>query len=225
MARLMLIKADNDLLTLDLTKTWKISSPSFSGLPKPSGPPAVSLGTLWHSYDSLWLYGGYFSDNPKTSPLPMSTWKYDIKAASWEEFTNPTTSAGNFSDGGGKPVQRAAEGAGISVPEIGRGYYFGGHLDEYTTPGWSNQIWRLYLKSFLEYTFPGYANTGVQSLGIGKGAPKEGVYRNITEGGIQDEAGFAERADSALVYIPGWGTEGIILGLGGGTNDTFVGIA
>lgn len=152
----------------------------------------------------------------------MATWKYDIKAASWEEFSDPQTSAGNFSDGGGKPVQRSAEGAGLSIPEIGRAYYFGGHLDEFTTPGWSNQIPRLYLKSFLEFTFPGYANTGVQSLGVNNAAPKEGVYRNITEGGIQSDPGFPERADSALVYIPGWGSEGIILGLGGGTNETFV---
>jgi hypothetical protein len=25
-----------------------------------------------------------------------------------------------------------------------------------------------------------------------------------------------------LVYVPGWGDEGIILGLAGGTNETFV---
>lgn len=195
----------------------------MSGLPQPSGPPAVAMGSLWNSYDALWLYGGYFSDNPRTSPLPMSTWKYDIRAASWEEFPDPQTSAGNFSDGSGKPVQRSAEGAGLSVPEIGRAWYFGGHLDEFTTPGWSSQIFRVYLKSFLEFTFPGYGNTGVESLGTEKGAPKEGVYRNITEGGLQDEAGFTERADGALVYIPGWGSEGIILGLAGGTNETFVG--
>jgi len=213
---------DNDFVTLDLTKTWERSSPALTGLPQPSGPPAVAMGALWHSYDSLWLYGGMFSDNPATSPLPVSTWKYDIAGKSWEEFENPQTSAGNFSDGGGQPVQRSAEGAGLSVPEIGRAYYFGGHLDMFTTEGWSYLTARIYLKSFLEFTFPGYANTGVQSLGSDKAAPREGVYRNITEGGLQDSAGFTERADGALVYVPGWGSEGIILGLAGGTNETFV---
>jgi hypothetical protein len=181
------------------------------------------MGSLWHSYDALWLYGGYFSDNPPATPLPMSTWKYDIRDQSWEEFKNPKTSVGNFSDEAGKSIQRSAEGAGLSVPEIGRAYYFGGHLDMYTTPGWSNQIWRIYLKSMLEFTFPGYANTGVQSLGSTNAAPREGIYRNITDGGLQDEAGFTERADGVLVFIPGWGEEGIILGLAGGTNTTFVG--
>jgi hypothetical protein len=207
---------------LDLTKTWNIASPSISGLPQPSGPPAVAMGYLWHTYDSLFLYGGEFSDSPPASPLPVSTWEYDLKSSSWTEYQNPQTSAGNHSDGGNTPVQRSAEGAGLSVPELGMSWYFGGHLDLYTTEGWSNQIARIYLKSLLEFTHPGYANTGVDSLGTKNAAPQGGVYRNITEGGLQTTAGFTERADGVLVYVPGWGDDGIILGLAGGTNATFV---
>jgi hypothetical protein len=180
------------------------------------------MGSLWNSYDTLWLYGGEFSDHPSTSPLPVSTWQYSIKSSSWTEYSNPQTTAGNNSDGGGQPVQRAAEGAGLSVPELGRSWYFGGHLDMYTTQGWSNQIAREYLKSLLEFTHPGYANSGVYSLGNTNAAGPEGVYRNITQGGLQADAGFTERADGVLVYVPGWGDEGIILGLAGGTNETFV---
>lgn len=191
-------------------------------LPQPSGPPAVAMGTLWHSYTSLFVYGGLFSDSPPTPPLPVSTWEYDISSAKWTEWQTPKTSAGNNSDGGNQPVQRSAEGAGLSVPELGKSWYFGGHLDMYTTQGWSNQIARVYLKSLLEFTHPGYANSGVASLGTTTAAPKGGVYRNITEGGIQDSAGFTERADGVLIYVPGWGEQGIILGLAGGTNETFV---
>lgn len=108
------------------------------------------MGALWNSYTSLFVYGGYFSQYPPVSPLPLSTWEYNIKSATWIEHTSPKTSAGNHSEGDGQPIQRAAEGAGLSVPEIGRSWYFGGHLDEWTTPGWSNQIFRVYLKSFLE---------------------------------------------------------------------------
>lgn len=213
---------DNNFLALDLTKTWSISSPAIAGMPQPSGPPAVAMGSLWHSWDKLWLYGGEFSDNPSTSPLSVATWEYDINAWAWTEYSNPQTSAGNNSDTGGVPVQRAAEGAGLSVPELGRSWYFGGHLDMYTTEGWSNQIFRKYLKSLLEFTHPGYANNGVYSLGNTNAAGAGGVYRNITQGGLQDEAGFTERADGVIVYVPGWGDDGIILGLAGGTNVTMV---
>ncbi|KAI9644856.1 hypothetical protein NHQ30_006883 [Ciborinia camelliae] len=213
---------NNNFLKLDLTKTWKIASPVLSGLPQPSGPPAVAMGSLWHTYDSLFLYGGEFSDRPHTSPSAVATWKYDIASAIWTEFSNPQTAAGNGSDVAPVDVQRAAEGAGLSVPELGRSWYFGGHLDMYTTPGWSNQIARVYLRSLLEFTHPGYTNDGVASLGTTSGAGTGGVYRNITQGGLQDDARFTERADGVLVYVPGWGVDGILLGLAGGTNETFV---
>ena len=213
---------NNDFWTIDVTKSWDISAPVVSGLPQPSGPPSVSNGYLWNSYDSLYLYGGEFSDDPDVQPPEFSLWEYDIKGASWTEHQNPQTSQGNNSDPANQPVQRAAEGAGISVPSLGRGWYFAGHLDEHTTQGWSNQIYRTYLKSLIEYTFPGYSNDGVQSLGDSKTAGSDGVWRNITQGGIQDSNQFPNRADSALVYVPGYGPKGILVSMGGGTNVSFV---
>ncbi|KAI0141493.1 kelch domain-containing protein [Pestalotiopsis sp. NC0098] len=213
---------NNNFLTLDLTKSWSTSSPPLTGLPQPSGPPAVALGYLWNDYNNLYLYGGEFADNPTATPEAVSTWQYSPASSSWTEFQNPQTSQGNYSTASGIAVQRAAEGAGISVPELGRSWYFGGHLDYLTTPDWSDQVARVYLKSMLEFTHPGYANNGVDSLQA-VGAADGGVYRNITEGGIQNGTGFSERADGALVFVPGWGPSGIILGLGGGStenNDT-----
>jgi hypothetical protein len=212
---------NNDFLTLDLTKTWQIGGPPLEGLPQPDGPPAVALGYLWNSYDSLFLYGGEFSWQPPVTPTPFSTWEYQIKSKSWVEHSNPLTASGLSSDGGGIPVQRSAEGAGANVPSLGRGFYFGGHQDTYTTPGWNIGIWRVYLQSLLEYTFPGYTNPDVTSLKNSPAGPA-GVYRNITQGGLQADAGFTQRADGLLIYVPGFGDEGILLALAGGTNVTFV---
>lgn len=119
-------------------------------------------------------------------------------------------------------MQRAAEGAGFSVSTLGRAWYFAGHLDDFTTENWSNQVSRLYLKSLLEFTFPGSGNNAVESLKDGKTAGADGVFRNVTEGGLQSSGSFPERADSVIVYVPGFGAEGILLGLTGGDNDTFV---
>ena len=126
---------NNDFFTLDVTKSWDISSPSIAGLPQPSGPPPISNGYLWNSYDALYLYGGEYSDNPLATPSPYSLWQYDIASSKWTETQTPKTSAGNNSDGGDQPVLGSAEGAGISVPELGRGFYFAGHQDSHTTPG------------------------------------------------------------------------------------------
>jgi len=162
----------NDFLTLDLTKSWQISSPSLTGLPQPSGPPALSLGYLYSSHNSLWLYGGQYSDNPKAEPGPNSIWEYSIGSKSWVEHADPKSSAGVNAEGDGQSIQRAAEGAGFGVTALGRGWYFGGHLDDFTTEGWSNQIARVYLKSLLEITFPGHSNDAVDSLKDGKKADK-----------------------------------------------------
>jgi hypothetical protein len=214
---------NNDFLSLSLSDSWDISSPKLKGLPRPSGPPPVSDGYLWHSHDALYLYGGEFSDAPFEEFGPFTLWEYDIKSATWKEHTDPKTSAGINSAPGGQPVQRVAEGAGVTVPELGRGWYFGGHYDHYTTPGWSKSVPRLYLKSLIEYTFPGYGNDGVESLRDGKTADEDGVWRNITEGGIQSTNAFPRRAVGVLVHVPGFGEHGILLSLGGGDNQTFVG--
>jgi hypothetical protein len=95
-------------------------------------------------------------------------------------------------------------------------------LDDFTTEGWTNQIARIYLKSLLEFTFPGFSNKQVDSLKDGQKAGPEGVYRNVTEGGLQETGGFPERADGVLVYIPGFAEEGLLLGLTGGQNESFV---
>jgi hypothetical protein len=207
---------------LDLTKSWDTSSPALRALPQPSGPPAVSLGYLWNDYNNLYLYGGQFADNPFAEPAPVSIWRYSITSQTWTEFPSPRTSAGKYAEPADQPVQRAAEGAGISVPELGLSWYFGGHLDMHTTPGWSNQVARVYLKSLLEFTHPGYTNEAVFSLADGSGAGEGGVYRNITEGGLQVDDAFPERADGVLVFVPGWGEKGVLIGLAGGSNDTFV---
>ena len=213
---------NNDFVALPLTEGWDISAPKLAGLPQPIGPPAVANGYLWNSYNSLFLYGGEVSDSPEATPDPYSLWEYNIKESSWSKHQNPKTSAGNNSDNGNQPVEQAAEGAGISVPELGKGWYFGGHLDHYTTPGWTKQVSRQYLKSMIEFTFPGYTNNGVKSLSGGKTAGADGIWRNITQGGIQDTATFTNRADGVLVYVPGFGDSGIILSLAGGTNTSFV---
>lgn len=212
----------NDFFTVDLTKSWDISAPSIKGLPQPSGPPAVANGYLWNSYDSLYLYGGIVSDSPPAQPDPYSLWEYQIKSGKWVEHSDPKTSKGNNTEPGNQPVQQTGEGAGISIAELGRGYYFAGHLDAFTTPGWSVQTPRLYLKSLVEFTFPGYSNDGVESLAGGKTAGSDGVWRNVTQGGIQDQAKFPSRADGALVHVPGFGTQGILLSIGGGQEKSFV---
>ncbi|KAI5812850.1 kelch repeat protein [Pyronema omphalodes] len=187
---------NNNFLTLDLTGDWDVGSPKLKGLPIPSGPPSVANGYLWHNYDKLFLYGGLFSDSPVTLPPPFELWQYDIKGGKWS-----TSDYSVSDDSGSKEIQRAAEGAGVSVPGRSLGFYFSGHLDGYTTEGWSQSIARVYLKSLLEFDMD------------------KKQFRNITKNGLE-KFSVPERADGVLVFVP-WGKEGILLAIGGGNNETF----
>ncbi|KAK4991533.1 hypothetical protein LTR50_001727 [Elasticomyces elasticus] len=212
---------NNNFLSMDLSKTWQISSPSLTGLTQPSGPPPVANGYLWNSHDALYLYGGEFSDNPVTYPAPFALWEYNLHSSSWIQHNYPVTSAGANSAPDNQSIQRSAEGAGLAIPSLGRGWYFGGHEDYLTTAGWSIQVERIYLQSLLEFTFPGFTNKGVGALSNGKTAGADGVYRNITQGGLQAAAGFTNRADGLLLYVPGFAPDGLLIALGGGTSKTF----
>ncbi|KAF3173368.1 hypothetical protein TWF225_009821 [Orbilia oligospora] len=183
---------NNDFLSLSLSKDFNIASTPLTGLPKPNGPPAVALGYLWHDYSSLYLYGGQYSDTPPVEPDPFELWKYSIKESKWSTDASTTNTQ--------PKIERAAEGAGVTIPnrDNPRGYYFGGHLDGYTTNGWSQSTPRLYLTSMIEYDM------------------SSSTWTNHTEEG----ASFPERADGVVVYIP-WGGDGILLALGGGDNVTF----
>ncbi|KAI5795282.1 kelch repeat protein [Geopyxis carbonaria] len=193
---------NNNFLTLSLNQDWDTSSPKLSGLPQPAdppdGPPPVANGYLWNDYETIYQYGGIFSDSPKTEPTEFALWAYDIKGKTWSDITSQTSIS---SDSGSKEIQRAGEGAGISVAGRNLGFYFGGHLDSYTTEGWSISTERVYLKSLLEYDM------------------EKKEFRNVTNSGLE-KAGVPERADGVLIFVP-WGKEGILVAIGGGTNDTF----
>lgn len=133
---------------------------------------------LWHDYDRIFLYGGLYSDvEPLGQPTEFVLWQYEIASRKWSEAQ--TSVAENS---GSQKIERAAEGAGVSVPGRSLGFYFGGHLDQWTTQGWSNQTPRVYLKSLLEFDM------------------EKMQFRNVTESGLE-KAGVPERADGVLVFV------------------------
>lgn len=125
------------------------------------------------------MYGGLFSDKPPTEPTDFSLWGYDVESGKWSDVTGETKVS---PESGSKEIQRAAEGAGANVPGRSLGFYFGGHLDGYTTKGWSQSTPRVYLKSLLEFDM------------------ETKTFRNVTESGLE-KAGVPERADGVLVFV------------------------
>ena len=56
-------------------------------------------------------------------------------------------------------------------------WHFGGHIDLAATPGWSNQIARVYLQSLLEFTHPEFTTDAVFSPADGTRAGDGGLWK------------------------------------------------
>lgn len=74
-------------------------------------------------------YGGYFSDNPDVAPDGSKLYEYSVASSSWSTVSTSGDSV-ERSAGGAAAVTPAENGS--SQPNF---FYFGGHLDSYTTPG------------------------------------------------------------------------------------------
>jgi len=202
----------NALVSLDLTKDFSIANPPFNLVKADNGnpydPPQTSLGAMWSSADgkSLFYQGGYTSDNPIVTPDEFKLYQYNVDSSSWSAVQTR-----------GDTVLRVAEGSSAVIPpEQGTSaqpifHYFGGHLDSFTVPGWSNQVERVYLNSMIEYD-------GASSTWTNRST--YATTASVTANSTWESAPLL-RADATLTYVPGLGTDGkgILVSIGGGNAN------
>jgi hypothetical protein len=96
----------------------------YPNLTKNNSIPNVAGGILWQDEVNkvFWLYGGEFS----SAPEPFQLWGYDLILNQW-----------NLSSAPSSPIQRVSYGAGVAISESGRGFYYGGYLNNLTNPLWN----------------------------------------------------------------------------------------
>ncbi|KAH6624849.1 hypothetical protein B0J18DRAFT_397906 [Chaetomium sp. MPI-SDFR-AT-0129] len=99
----------------------------YANLTKNSTIPTVHGGTLWADdiNKRFYLFAGEYYQQPPTPQF--SLWSFDTIYNTWESFGSPAE------DG----VAAVSYGAGVSVSEIGEGFYYGGWKSNNTVPGWS----------------------------------------------------------------------------------------
>ncbi|KAF2266706.1 hypothetical protein CC78DRAFT_123705 [Lojkania enalia] len=168
---------------LNYTNTWLLysdlnSSTQDTGMPyqyanltKNSTVPSVSGGILWADEINkcFYLYGGEFQDRP----TEFSFWTYDAILNQWNE-TDYTTNVDS--------IQRASYGAGTQIPELGFGFYYGGWLNNQTSPSWSGPP--VATNNLIMYDFSAGTlnnNTGPDNVGRAEGSM---VYLPASDGGL-----------------------------------------
>ncbi|EUC31638.1 hypothetical protein COCCADRAFT_6516 [Bipolaris zeicola 26-R-13] len=122
--------------SINYTSTWlrygeldidKDGFPQHFLLAKNDSVPSVQGGVLWSDTSNkvMYLYGGeYGNDKPEDFVL----WYYDIVYDTW-----------NRSDVKTPDIRRASWGAGATVQDKARGYYYGGWLTNASVPGYQSR--------------------------------------------------------------------------------------
>lgn len=126
--------------------------------------PSVSGGILWtdNVNQVFYLYGGEYPLVPERFAL----WAYDVPLSQWTLTSQAASSS---------QVLRVAWGAGTTVEGRAEGYYYGGYLNNSTTPGWNGPS--MATSSLVKYDM--VANTFTNSTGPDTTRRAEGVMVTI----------------------------------------------
>ncbi len=164
----------------------------YANLTKNNSVPDVAGGILWEDEVNkvFWLYGGEFP----SAPSPFELWGYDVILNQWNLSDAAASSTSS--------IQRVSYGAGVSISDIGKGYYYGGYLNNLTNPLWNGP--QIATSSLIIFDMEDNTltnNTGYDNMG---------------------------RAEGTMVYIPASGS-GLLVYFGGATfpygNETAVGVS
>ncbi|KAH7125724.1 hypothetical protein B0J11DRAFT_312729 [Dendryphion nanum] len=168
---------------LNYTNTWLLYSDlntssqdtgmplQYANLTKRSEVPSLSGGILWSDEVNkcFYLYGGEYQNNPSD----FTFWAYDTILNQWNE-TKYTSNV--------KSIQRTSYGAGTQINELGLGFYYGGWMNNHTSPGWNgNPIASSNLVRYDFTTSRLQNNTGPDDLGRAEGSM---VYLPASDGGL-----------------------------------------
>lgn len=142
----------------------------YANLSKNATIPSVHGGMLWadNVNKNFYLFGGEYQQTP---PSELSLYSYDVINNFWSTPNDPPSS-----------IHGVSYGAGVSVSELGAGYYYGGWISNSSMPGWTSS--RMATTGLISYDMDsGQWNniTGPDTIGRAEGAM---VYVPVSDGGM-----------------------------------------
>lgn len=173
----------------------------YSNLTKNHSIPSANGAVLWPDpvNKRLYQFGGEFAD---TSPPPLQgLHAYDLLSDTWDHFTLSDKERA-------ASIRRTSYGAGVSIPERGEGYWYGGWLSNSSEEGWEGP--RAATSYMIKYEMDTnrWTNTsGPDSVGRAEGAivyiPAGDAGLLVYMGGVMDSGNGSvswQPMDEILVY-------------------------
>src|SRR5690606_10126765 len=126
----ILTKKDQRLFLHDISTVASSGMPQlYSYLSKNHTTPSPNCSVLWSDPVNKRLYQ-FESEFADTSPPPLhGLHAYDILCDSWDYFTFSDTDRA-------ASIRRTSYGAGVSIPERGEGYWYGGWISSSSEEDW-----------------------------------------------------------------------------------------
>ncbi|CAH0017206.1 unnamed protein product [Clonostachys rhizophaga] len=151
--------------------------PPHTGLSKNASIPNVNGGVFWPDTVNkrIYLFGG---EQNEGKPEDFRLYSYDVLNDHWDSFGYPKSDN----------IMSLSYGAGVSVPNRGQAYYYGGYMNSKTAPDWEGS--QVATSSLLIYDMD------------------KNSWSNTT--GLDD----FRRAEGVMVYIPA-GDGGFLVYFGG----------
>lgn len=148
--------------------------PQHANLSKPAEIPILSGGILWPDEVNkcFYQYGGEFSDG---SPTEFGMWTYDVLNDKWNQT--------EYTSGGVSPIHRASFGAGTHIEGMGLGFYFGGWMNNQTSPDWTGIAVATSDLVRFEYNTGTLSNTSGPPDNVGR-AEGQMVYLPVSDSGL-----------------------------------------
>lgn len=154
----------------------------YANLSKNGSIPDVNGGVLWGDdvNKRFYLFGGEYSNTP---PSDFNLFSYDVLNDYWVNFGPPSQTG----------IEAVSFGAGVSISEMGMGYYYGGWISNNSVPGW---------------TGPSVATTGLIQYSMDDNSWTNNLGPDSTR-----------RAEGTMNYIPA--SDGGMLVYFGGITDLY----
>jgi hypothetical protein len=145
----------------------------YANLSKPANIPSLSGGYLWADEVNKCFYqfGGEVPEG--TNPKDFGIWTYDVILDQWNSTSYVSSE---------KVWQRPSFGAGTQVESRGLGFYYGGWVNNRTTPGWKGPTTAL--ASMVQFNFTtGSLRNNTHPDGTGR-AEGQLIYLPVSDNGI-----------------------------------------
>lgn len=203
---------DNRTWIIDLSESWTNASVQPASVIRAREQPRLMYESLWYdpTTESVYSFGGEWNrdggavvSSESTAPLEDSIWQFTLNkyhsSGEWSEALGPQGTKRPF------PSDISSSIHGATASDGRQAYYLGARTSNYSTNKAGNTTL---------HSLPGLITFDFATATL-ENSTNDGSYFASTLGEISTEITASSAEAGLMTYIPSFGTEGILVTVGG----------